>query len=81
MSNFEGVITVRYEVHERDITGDFLAPMPTIGICEVLQVDFVDGWWQVTNPDPSASRNWIGRAEYKQEAILNYLKARLGMYE
>lgn len=81
MSHSEGVITVHYEVHERDIASDFLAPMPTIGICEVLQVDFIKGWWRVTNPDTSASRNWVGRAEYKQEAILNYLKTRLGMYE
>jgi hypothetical protein len=73
------LITVNYEVHDGDVTGYFLVPMPKIGIWEVLQVDCVHGWWQVTNPSASASRNWVGRAENRQEAILDYLKARLGV--
>ena len=75
------LITVHYEVHDGDVTGYFLVPLPKIGIWEVLKVDLVESQWKVTNSSPSASRNWIGRAEMQQEAILDYLKKRLGMHE
>ncbi|HLZ64406.1 MAG TPA: hypothetical protein VKR06_46355 [Ktedonosporobacter sp.] len=77
----EDIITLRYEVWDRDITSDFLPPVPKIGIEEVLSVDFQGGLWVVRSTEDGASPWWIGRAENKQEAILNYLKARLGLYK
>jgi len=75
-------ITIRYEMwDDGNVTQPSLAPMPQIGIHEVLNVDFVDHQWVVTSTEPGASSKWVGRDEYKQVAILNYLKARLGHYE
>lgn len=72
-------ITIRFEIHEGDVTPQFLWPTPHIGIMEVLDVDFVGGQWEVTNPEAAPSWQWIGRAEWRIGAILDYLRARLGM--
>jgi hypothetical protein len=75
------LITLRYELHEGDVTSHFLVPMPKVGICEVLRVDFVDGQWEVTNPEAQPEWGWIGKHSSRQIAILEYLKRRLGMPE
>lgn len=74
-------ITVRFEIHEGDVTDRLLMPLPKVGTCEVLQVAFADGQWEVTNADTTQPQQWRGRAEYKYDAVLNYLRARLGMYD
>jgi len=75
-------LTLRYEVHEGDVTAQFLMPLPETGIADVVQATIADdGQWTITGADADAHPSWVGRGEYKHEAILNYLKARLGMYE
>lgn len=80
MNTSPELITIRYEMWNGDVTQHFLLPMPKIGITEVLRVTFTDGQWIVTSNEPGASPEWVGRDEYNQIAILNYLKARLGHY-
>lgn len=77
----EELITVNFRMWEGDITPAFLHPVAKVGLFEVLRVTFADGQWEVTSTAPDASPNWIGRSESRQGAILNYLKARLGLYE
>jgi hypothetical protein len=78
MSDMAHILTVRYEVHDGDVTDQFLWPLGHTSIIEVCRARFVDGQWEVTSNDAAAPIAWVGHAEYKQEAILNYLKARLG---
>lgn len=73
------LVTVRYELWDGDVTSASLLPMPQTGIMDVLQVIFVDGEWEVSSTDPTAHASWKGRAPSRQEAVLNYLKARLGI--
>jgi hypothetical protein len=74
--------TIRYEVHEGDVTERFLMPIPETGIADVVHATIADdGQWTITGADADAHPSWIGRGEYKREAILNYLKMRLGLYE
>jgi hypothetical protein len=74
--------TVHLQIHEGDIRSEFpYPPMPRVGILEVLGSKLVDGLWIVTNADPEAPTVWVGRADNHNEAILEYLKARLGIYE
>lgn len=75
----EELITVNFEMWEGDITPAFLHPVAKVGLLEVLRVTFADGQWEVTSTQPNASPQWVGHGEYKQEAILNYLKTRLGL--
>lgn len=75
------LITIRFDIHECDITKYAIVPTPHIGIEEVLQARLIMGAWEVTSTEPGAHPSWIGHGGYKQEAILDYLKARLGMLE
>jgi hypothetical protein len=82
MTEHTSLITIRYDLHEGDITKYALEPTPNVGIYEVLQARyFVDGVWEVTSTEPGAHPSWVGHGLHKQEAILDYLKARLGMVE
>lgn len=76
------MITVCYEVHQGDVTGQypFRSSRGQVVIMEVLDVDFEQGEWVITNPEENIPQ-WVGRHEFKQQAILNYLTNRLGMYE
>ena len=81
MTEHTELITIRYEMHNGDATKYALEPTPNIGIYEVLQARLIDGRWEVSSTDPVAHKSWIGHGRYKQEAIFEYLKARLGMIE
>jgi hypothetical protein len=75
-------LTIRYEVHEGDVSQQFLWPLAKTAIVDVVQATHEDdGAWAITSTEQDASPSWIGHGEYKQEAILNYLKARLGLTE
>lgn len=76
----EHKLTIRFEVHEGDVTPQFLWPIPRTGITDVVNTKFVENQWEVTSAEPDAPTAWIGRAESKHMAILEYLKTRLGIY-
>jgi hypothetical protein len=80
MSNTQ-TLTIRFDIHDGDVTTQFLWPLPKTGIAEVVQATLENGQWTITSAEQDASSKWIGHGQYKQEAILNYLKARLGLYE
>ena len=40
-----------------------------------------DGRWKVTQPGPDGHPSWVGRHVFQHAAILDYLKARLGIQE
>lgn len=68
-------ITIRYEIKN---TEDY---RPYVAIEETLVVDIDEqGIWVITNPTENIPQ-WTGRHWMKQQAILNYLSNRLGMYE
>lgn len=75
----EQIITVKFEIHEGDVTDPFLWSCPKTGILEVLHINWVDGAWEVTNPEAKPEWNWVGRADNYHLAILDYLQARLGI--
>lgn len=75
------LVTIRYELHEGDVTKWAIRPTPNIGIDEVLQARLVMGAWEVTSTEQDAHPSWVGVGGCKQEAILDYLKARLGIIE
>jgi hypothetical protein len=72
-------LTVRFEIHEGDVTRQRPWPLPRVGILEILEIDFVEGQWVVTDPDAAPEWGWTGQSEWRIQAILNYLQARLGM--
>jgi hypothetical protein len=51
----------------------------SIHIQEVLEVELRDGNWHVSNPEARQEWGWSGRNEYRNVAILDYLKRRLGI--
>lgn len=71
-------ITIRFEVHEGDVTQERW-PTPQVGILEVLEVDLIEGQWIVTDPDAQPEWHWEGRSDWRLLAILDYLRARLGI--
>lgn len=74
-------LTIQFQIHEGDVRSEFpYPPMPRVGILEVLALKFVDGHWVITKADPEAPTVWVGRADSHNEAILEYLKVRLGIY-
>jgi hypothetical protein len=79
MTEHTDLITIRYELHNGDATKYALEPTPHVGIYEVLQARLIMGAWEVTSTEPGTHPSWVGHGGYKQEAILDYLKARLGM--
>ena len=76
-SHRSNVITVRYEYWKGDVmTSQLLLPMPNIGICDILQVTLLDsGEYEVTSSETIPQS--FGRGASEQDAILNYLYARL----
>ena len=70
-------IRVKLEIWKEDS----VSTMPTIGIDEQLQIALQhdDGQWLVTNPEPDAFSGWVGRDDSFNGAVLNYLKAHLGL--
>jgi hypothetical protein len=81
MTEHTDLVTIRFDLHEGDITKYALVPTPHIGIEEVLHVQLIDGVWEVSSTDPETHKSWVGRGTSKHRAILDYLKARLGMVE
>jgi hypothetical protein len=51
--------------------------MPSVGILQTLDVEFVDGEWRVTGEEGGTT--WHGRGENQHEAVLNWLADRLGL--
>ena len=80
MSKLE-IITIQYDVWNEDVTERSPLPMPNVGLFEVLSVEMIDGIWEVRSTRPEDPKAWIGRGENRQGAILDYLKARLGLRE
>lgn len=75
-----GKETVILAIHEGDVRAERPYPMPRVEITEVLVSKLLgDGSWIIVNADPDAPTLWTGRADSHNEAILNYLKARLGI--
>lgn len=83
----ERIITLEYQLYEGDVrpatTGLYHFPLGTmfVGLLETLHINRVDGRWEVTNPKDDPERNWVGHADNQQLAILDYLRARLGIPE
>lgn len=81
----EQTITIQFNVYEGDVKADparhYHLPSETMrtGILETLHVNFVNGQWEVTNPEAKPEWNWVGRSEWQHHAILDYLRARLGI--
>jgi hypothetical protein len=73
----EHTLTIRFEVHEGDVTKQLLWPLGQTTLTEVVQASFAQGGWIVAGETGGVP--FAGRGEYKQQAILNYLAARLAL--
>ena len=71
------ILTIRFEVYPGDISEQYYPPMPNPGIEEMVQVVFTDGRWVVSGEVGGVP--FAGAAESKNQAILNYLEARLDL--
>lgn len=70
-------LTIRFEVYVGDVAGQYFPPMPNPGIEEVVQSVFTDGRWVVSGEVGGVP--FAGSAESKDQAILNFLQARLDL--
>lgn len=81
----ERIATLSFRVFEGDVEPDpnrsWLWPLEAlrIGLDEALHINWVNGQWEVTNPRDDPDRHWVGHAENQNLAILDYLRARLGI--
>jgi hypothetical protein len=75
----EQTLTVKLEIHDGDVTDQRLWPLGQTAITDVVRASFVDGEWTIAGEVGNVP--FAGRAEYKQDAILNYFRARLAIPE
>jgi hypothetical protein len=76
----EHTLTIRFEIHDGDVTPQFLWPLAQTALTDVVQATFTDGKWTISAT--VGDFRFVGEpAEYKNQAILNFLKARLGLSE
>jgi hypothetical protein len=66
-------LTICFEIHE----GDYPGSLGKVALTEVVQASFEDNEWIVTGTTEGITTT--GKAEYKHQAILNYLQGRLGL--
>jgi hypothetical protein len=77
MSNPE-TLTIRFEVYPGDVTEQYYPPTPNPGIEDVVQAINESGTWTVSSE--VEDHTFTGQpAQNKDQAILNYLQARLDL--
>lgn len=69
------ILTVRYEVHEGDVTREAAWPLGQTALTEMVQANFAQGEWTISGQVGDVS--FAGRGESRQKAVLQYLEARL----
>lgn len=73
------ILTIRFEIHDGDVTEQFLWPLGQTALTDVVQAYFESGTWIISGN--AGNVPFAGAAESKKQAILNYLAARLGLPE
>lgn len=72
----EHTLTVRLEIHDGDVTTQFLWPVAKKAIADVVRTRLDGGMWTVSGE--VGGTTFTGQASSKNEALLKYLSARLG---
>jgi hypothetical protein len=71
-------LTIRFEVYPMDISEQYYPPLPNPGIEDVAQASIENGLWTISAT--VGDHHFVGEpAEDKNEAILNFLKVRIGL--
>lgn len=71
-------LTIRFDVYQGDVTEQYYPPTPSPSIEDVVQASLVDGGWIISGE--VEGHHFTGQpAQSKDQAVLNYLHARLGL--